>query len=426
MLHQAPANLSIASALADALSKGTYRTRARPEQLPPAGDWNIWMLLAGRGFGKSFTGAGFTNELAETRAAKRIALIGATAGDVRDIMIEGESGLINTAPPWFKPIFEPSKRRVTWPNGAIATAYSSEESDRLRGPNQDFIWADELASWTDAQAVWDMAQFGLRLGKHPRTVITTTPRPIKLLKDLLKREGEDVVVTRGSTYDNSANLAPAFLDSIKRRYEGTRLGRQELFAELLGDTPGALWIQEWLDRDRVKGLPWDGLQRIVVAIDPAVTSGENSDETGIIVAGIDAGGQAYVLEDCSGRYQPHEWALKAIELYRRHHADRIIAERNNGGDLVEATIRSVDPNVSFKSVHASRGKVTRAEPISALYEQGKVHHVGSFQLLEDQMCSFTSDFSRSASGYSPDRLDALVWALTELMLAPVRTQLFFA
>jgi predicted phage terminase large subunit-like protein len=356
-------------------------------------------------------------------SVSRIALIAPTAADVRDVMIEGPSGILQTAPSWFRPEYSPSKRQVQWPNGCIATCFSSEEPDRLRGPQHHVGILDEFAAMQNTQHVWDMFSFGLRLGTHPRFLITTTPRPIKILKEIMARD--DVVVTRGSTFDNADNLAKPFLEAIKRRYEGTRLGRQEMYAELLADTPGALWQQDWLDRDRVKGLPWDGLERVVIAIDPATTSGENADETGIIAAGIDAGGSAYVLEDCSGRYQPHEWAAKAIELYRRHHADRIIAERNNGGDLVEAIIRSVDPNVSFKSVHASRGKVTRAEPISALYEQGRVHHVGSFQQLEDQLCSFTSDFNRSTAGYSPDRLDAMVWALTELMLTASGPRLLF-
>jgi predicted phage terminase large subunit-like protein len=423
MLHQP--NPTIASQLADVLADGGWRSKARLAQLPPQGNWNVWILLAGRGFGKTWVGSSYINELAESGRAKRIGLIAGTAGDARDVMIEGESGILNTAPSLCRPEYEPSKRRLTWPNGAIATAFSSEESDRLRGPQTDFIWGDELASWSDAQSTWDMAMFGLRLGTHPRCVVTMTPRPIKLLKDLLKREGDDVVVTRGSTFDNAANLAPPFLEAIRKRYEGTRLGRQELNAELLSDTPGALWQQDWIDRDRVEALPWGNLTRIVVAIDPAVTSGEDADETGIIVAGVDAAGVAYVLEDASGRYQPHEWATKAINLYRKHHADRIIAEVNNGGALVENTIRSVDPNVSYRAVHASRGKVTRAEPISALYEQGKVHHVGTFQQLEDQLCAFTSDFSRASAGYSPDRLDALVWAITELTLTKQRPTFLF-
>jgi predicted phage terminase large subunit-like protein len=233
-----------------------------------------------------------------------------------------------------------------------------------------------------------------------------------LLKELLSREGKDVVVTRGSTFENETNLAATFLTAVRSRYDGTRLGRQELHAELLSDTPGALWQLDWLDRDRVAKVP--DLRRIVVAIDPAVSNNEGSDETGIVVAGVAADQQLYVLEDVSGRYAPHEWAKKAVDLYQRHAADRIVAEVNNGGAMVEATIRTVNANASFKAVHASRGKVVRAEPIAAMYEQRKVHHCGNFAVLEDQMCAFTNDFDRGRNGYSPDRVDALVWALTEL------------
>jgi phage terminase large subunit-like protein len=408
---------SLASALAETLADGGWRAKARPEQLPPPGDdWNGWLLMAGRGFGKTRTGAEWVKELVETNAAGRIALVGPTAGDVRDVMCEGPAGILAVSSPWCRPEYEPSKRRLTWPNGAVASTFSSEEADRLRGPQHDALWGDELASWNDAQSTWDQAMFGLRVGVHPRWLVTTTPRPIKLIQELLKREGKDVVVTRGSTFANAANLAGPFLEAIRKRYEGTRLGRQELNAELLSDTPGALWQLDWLDRDRVENAPSSGLERVVVAIDPAVTSGEDADETGIIVAGI-VGDHAYVLEDASGRYQPHEWARAAIALYVRHSADRIVAEVNNGGAMVESTIRMVDPNVSYRAVHASRGKVVRAEPVSALYEQGRVHHVGTFASLEDQLCSFTSDFDRSRAGYSPDRLDALVWALTELMVS---------
>ncbi|MBB4391779.1 DNA-packaging protein [Bradyrhizobium sp. ERR14] len=403
---------SIAAALADALEDGGWRAKARPSQLPPPGDWNGWIALAGRGWGKTRAGAGWVHELVETRQAGRIALVAATAADARDTLVEGVSGLLNTAPPWNRPIYESSKRRLTWPNGAIATTFSSEEADRLRGPEHDAAWADELAAWTDVQGTWDMLQFGLRLGNRPRWLVTTTPRPIKLLKELLARQGRDVVVTRGSTFENEANLAPTFLAAVRQRYEGTRLGRQELNAELLSDNPGALWQLDWLDRDRVSTVP--ELRRIVVAIDPAVSNNEGSDETGIVVAGVTRDGTIYVLEDCSGRYAPHEWAAVAISAYRRHKADRILAEVNNGGAMVEATIRALDSRVSFKAVHASRGKVVRAEPIAALYEQRKVHHVGGFDVLEDQMCAFTSDFDRAKVGYSPDRVDALVWALTEL------------
>jgi phage terminase large subunit-like protein len=405
---------SIAGALADTLADGGWRAKARPEQLAPEGDWwNGWLLMAGRGFGKTRTGAEWVKEHVEAGTAGRIALIAPTAGDARDVMIEGPAGLLAVSSPWLRPEYEPSKRRLTWPNGATASTFSSEEADRLRGPQHDLAWADEIAAMAEPSGVWDMLMFGLRIGAHPRWLATTTPKPVKLLRELLAREGRDVVVTPGSTFANAANLAPNFLEGIKARYGGTRLGRQELEAELLSDVPGALWQLDWIDRDRVERAP--ELKRIVVAVDPAVSTNEGSDETGIVVAGIDANRHGYVIEDLSGRYAPHEWAAVAVNAYRRHKADRIIAEKNNGGDMVETTIRMVSTNVSFKAVHASRGKVTRAEPISALYEQKKVHHLGTLTQLEDQMCAFTSDFDRSRSGYSPDRVDALVWALSELL-----------
>jgi predicted phage terminase large subunit-like protein len=402
---------SVIGRLADALEDGGWRAKARSSQLPPSGDWNGWCILAGRGFGKTRAGSGWVHELVETRQAGRIALVAPTAADARDTLVEGVSGLLNTAPRWLQPIYEPSKRRVTWPNGAIATTFSSEEADRLRGPEHDAAWCDELAAWTDAQGTWDMLMFGLRRGARPRWLVTTTPRPIKLLKELLLRS--DVVVTRGNTFENEDNLPPSFLEALRTRYGGTRLGRQEIEAEILSDTPGALWQSDWIERDRAKCAP-DSLRRVVVAIDPAVSNKEGSDETGIIVAGVDHNKALYVLEDLSGRYAPHEWAKKAIDAYRRHRADRVLAEVNNGGAMVEEVLRRVDPSVSYRSVHASRGKVTRAEPVAALYEQRKVRHVGAFATLEDQMCNFTSDFDRNRSGYSPDRVDALVWALSEL------------
>ena len=263
-----------------------------------------------------------------------------------------------------------------------------------------------------------MLMFGLRLGPDPRVVVTTTPKPIKIIRELIA--DPTTVITRGSTYDNRANLAPAFLQQIVRKYEGTRLGRQELNAEILDDVPGALWSRGLIEESRWpahKNVP--DLIRIVVAIDPAVSTGEDADETGIIVAGKDANGRGYVLADQSGRYPPTEWARTAIALYRQHNADRIVAEVNNGGDMVEATIRMVDPNVSYNKVHASRGKVIRAEPVAALYEQGRIHHVGAFPTLEDQQCAFTTDFDRKAAGFSPDRVDALVWALTDLLVEPM-------
>lgn len=358
-------------------------------------------------------------ELVETNAAGRIALVAPTAADARDVLVEGQSGILAISPDWNRPVYEPSKRRLTWPNGSIAVTYSADEPERLRGPQHDAAVCDELAAWRYPEA-WDMLMFGLRLGNDPRVSVATTPKPVKLLKELLAREGKDVVVTRGSTYENSSNLARSFIETIVRKYEGTRLGRQELLAELLTDVPNALWQRSKIDELRVSKAP--ELRRIVVAIDPAAKSEEGSDETGIIVAGIAHDGQGYVLDDLSGRYQPLEWARKAIKAYRDYKADRIIAEVNNGGEMVEATLRSVEKTIPYRAVHATRGKVIRAEPIAALYEQGKIHHVGSLAKLEDQLCEMTLDYDRVAAGYSPDRLDAAVWALTELM--PARTSSF--
>jgi phage terminase large subunit-like protein len=387
---------------------------ARDSQRPPAGDWRVWLLLAGRGFGKTRTGAEYVRAQVEAGAARRIALVAPTAADARAVMIEGESGLLSIGPPDDRPYYEPSKHLLSWENGAIATTYSADEPDRLRGPQHDLAWCDELAAWRYPGA-WDMLLFGLRLGNDPRAVVTTTPRPTKLIKALLA--DPKTAVTRGSTSENHENLAPAFLDQIVRRYEGTRLGRQELEAEILEDVLGALWSHAIIDAARVTAMP--DLTRIVVAIDPAVSSDEHADETGIVVAGKDAAGHGYVLADLSGRYTPVEWAKAAIAAYRAHGADRVVAEVNNGGEMVEATLRIVDPGVSFRAVHAARGKVARAEPIAALYEQGRVRHLGAFPQLEDQMCGFVHDFDRATAGYSPDRVDALVWALTELLVQPV-------
>lgn len=383
---------------------------ARPNQLPPKGDWRVWLLLAGRGFGKTRSGAEFVRARVEAGSAVRVALVGPTAADVRDVMIEGESGLLAVARDDFRPCYEPSKRRLTWPNGAVALAFSADEPERLRGPQHDLAWCDELAAWRYA-AAWDNLLLGLRLGNDPRAVVTTTPKPNKLVRDLLVSPG--AVVTRGSTFDNAAHLAPAFLDSVVRRYRGTRLGRQELEAELLEDLPGALWSRDAIEAARVAAAP--DLARIVVAVDPAVSSGEAADETGIVVAGLAHDGQVYVLDDLSGRMSPRAWALKAVAAYKNFAADRIVAEINNGGDMVEATLRSVQSDAPFRALRASRGKAVRAEPVAALYEQGRVHHVGGFAALEDQLCAFTADFDRAASGTSPDRLDALVWAVTDLI-----------
>jgi phage terminase large subunit-like protein len=391
-----------------------YLSQARPEQKPPPGDWRVWLLLAGRGFGKTRTGAEFVRACAEFGLAHRIALVAPTALDARNVMVEGESGLLSVGPPEERPEYEPSLHRLTWRNGAVATVFSADEPNRLRGPQHDLAWCDELAAWR-YPAAWDMLMFGLRLGEDPRVVVTTTPRPIKLIRELLA--DPKVVVTRGRTIENRKHLAPAFLAQIVRRYEGTRLGRQELDGEILDDMPGALWNHALIDAARVSAAP--ELTRIVVAIDPAVSSGEHSDETGIIVAGKTGEGHGYVLADLSGHHRPAEWAKAAITACHTHGADRIVAEVNNGGEMVEATLRMIDPNVPYAAVHAARGKVARAEPVATLYEQGRIHHLGALPQLEDQMCAFSSDFDRDSAGYSPDRVDALVWALSELFVEPM-------
>jgi predicted phage terminase large subunit-like protein len=400
--------------LADALAT-SWRVRARPEQLAPAGDWwSVWLALAGRGWGKTRTGTEWVHEHATAGSAGRIALVAPTAADVRDVLIEGPSGFLAIASESTRPRWEPSKRRLEWPNGAVATAYSAEEPERLRGPQHDLAFCDEAAAWKYPEAM-DMLLFGLRVGQRPRMLICTTPRPTKLLRDLLAREGKDVAITRGRTMDNAENLAPTFLSQIVSKYEGTRLGRQELNGELLEDVAGALWQRAWLDRDRVEKAP--PLKRIVVAIDPAISTDEGSDLTGIVVCGIGENGEGYVLQDLSGKFTPDEWARRAVAAYHRWSADRIVAEKNQGGQMVESVIRQVEKNIPYRAVHASRGKAIRAEPISALFEQGRCHLVGSsLSELEDELCSFSSDFDRASAGYSPDRLDAMVWAFTELML----------
>lgn len=394
---------------------------ARPNQLIPDGDWATWLILAGRGFGKTRCGAETIRHwvcgdtpLSRGRCS-RIALVAETAPDARDVMVEGESGLLSVHPPDFRPIYEPSKRRVTWPNGAIATLYNAIEPDQLRGPQHDAAWCDELAKWRYVNETWDQLQFGLRLGDHPRSIITTTPRPLPLIRRLV--QDESVITTRGSTWDNAANMPASFIKEIQDKYGGTRLGRQELEGEILEDIPGALWTRESIDNHRLKESPQD-LEKVIVAVDPAVSSEEGSDETGIIGVGLgrdeDGYARGYVLSDKSLKGSPEEWARQAVSLYRTLQADKIVAEKNNGGDMVASVIRSVDRSVPVKLVHASRGKYVRAEPISALYEQGRVHHCGRFDKLEDQMCLFSVDNFRTPAMGSPDRVDALVWGLTEL------------
>ena len=380
---------------------------ARPNQIAPDGNWTTWLILAGRGFGKTRTGAEWIRERVESGLSKRIALIGKTPADVRDVMIEGESGLLNISPPYNMPTYEPSKRRLTWDNGAIAQTFSSYEPDQLRGSQFDTAWADEMASWEYPEETWDNLMFALRLGEKPQVCVTTTPRPLQLLINL--RDAKTTVLTIGTSYDNRENLNQQFFDSILSKYKNTRLGMQEIYAEILEESDNAMWKREWLDEGRLEVGPGD-LERVVVAIDPAVTSKKTSDETGIIVAGKDSEGKFYVLNDSSARYTPSAWSEKAIMLYNQYECDKIIAEVNNGGQLVEHTLRTQSENVPYKSVHASRGKRTRAEPIASLYEQGKVHHVGNLERLENQLCNWEAN----SGDPSPDRLDALVWALSEL------------
>src|SRR5712691_2282502 len=384
----------------------TWEFWARPQQLPPIDrPWHTWLLLAGRGFGKSRAGAELVGAWARVPHT-RIALVAETAADARDVMVEGESGLLACAPPWCRPTYEPSKRRLTWPNGSLATTYSGDEPDQLRGPQHHKAWADEPAKWRYADAAWDNLELGLRLGDGPQVVATTTPRPIPLLTTLLQDPG--TVVTRGSTYDNAAHLPPSFLRRVLGKYEGTRLGRQELHAELLEDTPGALWTRAMLEATRVRTLP--PLRRIVVGVDPG-------GEAGIVVAGLGEDKHGYVLEDLSISGSPDTWAGQAIAGYHKHQANRVAVEANHGGDMVITTIHTKDKIVATKKVWASVGKYARAEPISALYEQKKVHHVGMFAALEDELCSWVPGEGLP----SPNRLDALVWALTELMLGGTAT-----
>ncbi len=415
--------------------KYDWRLRARPEQLAPGSegaadgrrDWAFWLLLAGRGVGKTRSGAEWCIEKARDIPGSHGALVAATSDDARKVMlsagletIEGASGILAISSPSFKPVYEPSKRTVTWPNGSVATLYSAEEPNRLRGPQHHWGWADEIAAWEKEAEAWNQFLFGLRLGKHPQACITSTPRPIKIVRDLLKNA--QTVVSRGSTYDNRANLADGFFQQIVAQYEGTRIGRQELHGELLEDNPGALWNASAIDATRVVKAP--EMRRVVVAIDPAVSNHEGSDETGIVVFGVGVcacrGAEelhGFVLADLSGKESPSGWARTAIEAFHKHGADRVVAEVNNGGNLVEENLRTLDRNIAFTAVHASRGKRARAEPVSALYEQGKVHHVGAFPKLEDQMCGWEP----LGNQRSPDRVDALVWAAHETMLQEEET-----
>lgn len=403
---------------------------ARPDQLPPPGDWLIWLILAGRGYGKTRTGAEWVKRRAQLGEGRRLALVAATFMDGRDTMVEGESGLLAVLPPSMlrsgdiEGSWNRSMGELFFANGSKAKIFSSEKPGRLRGPQHHDAWVDEAAQLMDADqgtaddTTWSNLMLGLRLGRDPRCVVTTTPKPLALIRGNRSKNDPGImglpstVITRGSTYDNLANLAPNFRAQVLDRYEGTRLGRQELYAEILDDIEGALWTHDLIGNNRVPFLdPGWTAPRCVVAIDPATTSTAGADETGIIVACTGPEGHGYVLADRTCRETPDGWAQRAVHAYHEHGAGLIVAEGNQGGEMVSHTIRTVDPRIPVRIVHASRGKVARAEPVAALYEQGKVHHVGVFDELEDQLCTWVPE-----SGQSPDRLDALVWALTELML----------
>ena len=391
---------------------------ARQDQLEPEGKWNTWVALAGRGWGKTRAGAEWVRH--RIKMGDRIVhCVAPTKGDVRRVMVEGDSGLLNVCHKSDKtyrkadmgyPVWSPTNNSMSWANGAKAVFFSAEDPERLRGPQAHSAWCDELCAWRNAQDTWDMMQFGLRLGKRPVVFVTTTPKTTKLLRGIL--DDETTHVSTGSTFDNSANLADTFLVAVKKTYEGTRLGRQELYAEILDEASGALWNRNLLASCEIDKEDVPQLNRIVVAIDPAISNNTDSDMTGIIVAGVDVNGTAYVIEDHTGNYSPQAWAAKAVELYREHMADRIVAEKNQGGDMVRHTLHTEDETLPIRLVHASRGKMARAEPVSALYEQGRVKHVRGLNDLEDQMVQWEPLGSMG----SPDRLDAMVWAITDLSL----------
>jgi phage terminase large subunit-like protein len=396
---------------------------AHLHQEPPVaanngGPWTTWLALGGRGAGKTRLGAEWVRALAqgdgpyaESRALN-IALVGETEQDVREVMIEGPAGLLRASPRGERPLWLSSRRRLQWDNGAVALTFSAEDPEQLRGPQFDAAWCDELAKWPYPDAAFDMLQFGLRLGQRPRQLVTTTPRPLALIKRLIA--DPRTAVTRASTHANAANLAPAFLDAVIGRYAGTRLGRQEIDGEIVEERADALWTRALIEAARVAKAP--PLMRIVVGIDPPASARAGADQCGIVAAGISESGVVYVLEDASVQgLSPERWAGQAVALYRRRQADALIAEVNQGGDMVEAVLRQIDPHLPVRCVRATRGKYVRAEPVAMLYQQGKVKHVDPpLTALEDDLCDF--GFDGLSSGASPDRLDALVWAVTALTM----------
>lgn len=403
---------------------GDWQVWARDDQLPPietadGGAWRVWLILGGRGAGKTRAGAEWVRAKAlglapiADKPAGRIALIGETIGDVRRVMIEGVSGLISVHSEDERPRYEVSKGQLIWPNGTVAEIFSAESPDGLRGPQFDAAWCDELCKWRNGEATWDMLQFALRLGEMPQAVLTTTPRPLPLLKTIMADAA--TVVTRASTADNADNLAPSFVSEMQRRYAGTVLGRQELQGEVIEDLSGGLWRRDWIEDERVEAAA--ELRSVVVAVDPPVTATAASDACGIVVAGLGVDGRVYVVDDrtLQGR-EPNVWARAVRSAYGDHSADRVVAEVNQGGDLVVTVLKQIDPTMPVRTVRATRGKWLRAEPVAALYAEGRVVHAGRFSELEEQMCAFGAD-GRSG-GRSPDRLDALVWAVTDLLIDP--------
>jgi phage terminase large subunit-like protein len=384
----------------------------RPEQKPPAGDWAYWLILAGRGAGKTRSGAEAVREWVKSHAI--VNLIGATRDDVRDIMVLGESGLMAICPRGERPRYARASARLAWPNGAVSLLFSAEEPDRLRGKQHMKLWLDEIAAWRDPDA-FDQALLGLRLGDKPQAVITTTPRPIKLIKQLVA--DKDAIVTRGSTFDNAHHLAEAFLKRIIKRYEGRAIGRQELFAEIVEEATGALWTRALIERQRLApDTPAPDYSEIVIGVDPPAKSGARADECGIIVVGKTARALIHVIADLTSQGEtPGQWATRVTAAFRRFRANRVVAEINNGGEMVVEVLRQSDPNLPVRKVTATRGKFVRAEPIATAYERGVVFHLGDFPKLEDQLCTLTPDFDARASGFSPDRADALVWAIADLI-----------
>ena len=393
-----------------------HRHQEPPLHANNGGPWTTWLMLGGRGAGKTRLGAEWVRAQVAgdppyaAHRALSIALVGETEHDVREVMIEGPSGLLRSSPRGTRPLWVSSRRRLEWPNGAVAYAFSSEDPEQLRGPQFDLAWCDELAKWKHADATFDMLQFGLRLGPRPRQLVTTTPRPVALIKRLVT--DARTAVTRASTHANAAHLSPAFIETVIGRYAGTRLGRQEIDGEIIEDRADALWSRDVIEAARVAAAP--ALVRVVIGVDPPASSRAGADACGIVAAGIAEGGIVYVLEDATVRgAAPDGWASRAVALYRRLEADAIVAEVNQGGDMVKAVLQQIDRTLPVRMVHATRGKWLRAEPVAAMYAQGKVKHVGAgFAELEDEMCDF--GLGGLSGGASPDRLDALVWAVTEL------------